>query len=1184
MRSLLEDYMQGGIRVITSLLVFVSSVVHAAEPIDFNRDIRPILSNNCFKCHGPDESLREAGLRLDVRGGATKELESGSTAIVPNKPDASELVARILSDDADVMMPPPSSNKQLSAEEKQRLQEWIRTGAEYREHWAFIKPARPEPPQVEGAEYRVSNPIDNFVADRLRQAGLPMSPEADRYTLIRRVYLDLIGIPPTIEETDAFINDNSPDAYEKVVERLLASPQYGERWARRWLDLARYSDSNGYEKDRARSMWPYRDWVIKTLNDDMPFDQFSIRQIAGDMLPGATLDDVVATGFHRNTMINEEGGIDPQEFRFYANVDRVGTTGAIWLGLTVGCAQCHTHKYDPIVHKEFYQMLSYFDEADEPTIDVPTPELSERRAKIERRIATAEAALPTKFTTKATYEFIPLHPITVASDKNTTLSVLEDGAVLASEAKPSKDTYTVTFDLPAGLLGAQGAGALRVEALTDDSLSQRGPGRRPNGNFVLTGLSVTVAPLDRLDDVQEIEFSLGEADVSQPDFTPDGVLDSDPHTGWAIHDPAIPDWNQDRKATFYFEKPLHQNAGVRVVVKLDQQYGEAHTLGKFRLSIGAIQTESQSGVELAEKAFENWVQEKSKQAVHWTVLKPGKMTTNLPFLELLSDGSILASGDQTKFDVYDLTFDDLPSPVTAIRLEVLPDESLPGKGPGRVYYEGTPGDFFLNDLALTVDGQRKSFRRATESFAAGGNVAAYAIDDKADTHWSIGRGVGQRHAAVFQLSEPLVGAKSFELKLTSEFYYAVGLGRFRISVTSDTQDVETVGMTAEVESLLTQYPESRERPEFGKVFQYWLSVAPELAKERRKIVKLRNSMPGYPTTLVMRQRPADRYRETKRHHRGEFLQPKEPVEKRAMHVLHPFPSAGSVDRLAFAKWLVSRDNPLVARVTVNRHWAALFGSGIVRTTEDFGTQGDLPTHPELLDWLALEFMDRGWSQKAIHRLLVTSATYRQSSLVTPKLAEADPQNRLFTRGPRVRLEAELVRDSVLASAGLLSKKLGGPSVFPPQLPVVTTEGSYVAFDWNVSKGEDRYRRSLYTFSKRTAPFAMFAAFDAPSGEACVPRRDVSNTPLQSLTLLNDGMFMEAAEALGKAAASSDRSVAEKISVVFRRCLVRPPQPEELAMLQRFVEAQQARFKDDDKKVWTALARAVINLDESVVKQ
>ena len=1176
--------MQCGFRAIAWLVIIGATIANAADSVDFNRDIRPILSNNCFKCHGPDEGLREAGLRLDKRDDAIRELESGSTAIVPGKPEGSELVARIFSEDADVKMPPPSSNKQLTAEQKQKLHDWIRAGAEYREHWSFVKPTRPEPPKVEAAGYRILNSIDNFVADRLRQAGLPMSPEADRYTLIRRVYLDLIGIPPTIEETDAFINDTSPDAYEKAVDRLLASPHYGERWARRWLDLARYSDSNGYEKDRARSIWPYRDWVIKALNDDMPFDQFSIRQIAGDMLPGATLDDIVATGFHRNTMINEEGGIDPQEFRFYANVDRVGTTGAVWLGLTVGCAQCHTHKYDPIVHKEFYQMLSFFDEADEPTIDVPTPELSTRRAKIERRIAAAEAALPSKFTTKAMYEFTPAHPITVASANNTTLSVLEGGAVLASGATPSEDSYTVSFDLPAGLLGALGAGALRVEALTDDSLSQRGPGRRPNGNFVLTGLSATVAPLDQLGDVQEIEFSLAEADGWQPDFTPDGVLDSDPHTGWAIHDPSIADWNQDRKATFYFDKPLRQPAGVRMVVKLHQQFGQGHTLGKFRLSIGEIQTDSQIGAELAEKAFESWVEEKSKRAVNWTVLKPSKMTTNLPFLEVLADGSILASGDQTKFDVYDLTFDNLPSEITAIRLEVLPDDSLPGKGPGRVYYEGTPGDFFLSDLALTADGQRKTFRRATQSFPNGGNVAANAIDDKTDTYWSIGRGVGNRQVAVFQLSEPLVGAKAFDLKFAFEFYYAVALGRFRISVTSDPQDIETAGMPADVETLLTQYPESRERPEFAQVFKYWLSVAPELAKARQKIQKLRNSMPEYPTTLAMRQRRADRYRETRLHHRGEFLQPKEPVGKGTMHVLHALPKEPAKDRLAFAKWLVDRENPLVARVTVNRHWAALFGTGLVRTTEDFGTQGDLPTHPELLDWLASEFMDRGWSQKAMHRLIVTSATYRQSSRVTPELAEADPQNRLCSRGPRVRLEAELVRDSVLASSGLLSQKLGGPSVFPPQPPAITTEGAYVAFNWPVSKGEDRYRRSLYTFSKRTTPFAMFAAFDAPSGEACVPRRDVSNTPLQSLTLLNDGMFMEVAEALGKATAASSGSVADKIAILFRRCLVRPPQPEELAILQRFVEEQQARFKDDDKKVWTALARAVINLDETIVKQ
>jgi hypothetical protein len=417
-----------------------------------------------------------------------------------------------------------------------------------------------------------------------------------------------------------------------------------------------------------------------------------------------------------------------------------------------------------------------------------------------------------------------------------------------------------------------------------------------------------------------------------------------------------------------------------------------------------------------------------------------------------------------------------------------------------------------------------------------------------------------------------------------EQYYAAALGRFRIAVTGDPIHASSTVLPTEVEALLVNYPDSRETPEFEQVFKYWLSITPELAAERAKIESLRKRLPNFPTTLAMKQRPAGRYRQTCRYHRGEFLQPKEPVERGGLEVLHAFPKDAPRDRLAFARWLVDRENPLVARVTMNRHWAAFFGQGIVKTTEDFGTQGSPPTHPALLDWLATQFMERGWSQKAMHRLIVTSATYRQSSHVTPLLVERDPQNVLHARGPRVRLEAELLRDAVLASAGLLSKKMGGPSVFPPQLPSISTEGAYGPFNWRVSKGEDRYRRSLYTFSKRTAPFAMFATFDAPSGEACVPRRDTSNTPLQALTLLNDAMLLEAAETLGKKYAAEEGAVDSRIDSLFRCCLTRPPQTAELALLTTFYDQQTDRLKNDAALVWTAVARAILNLDEMVVKQ
>ncbi|HZY86218.1 MAG TPA: PSD1 and planctomycete cytochrome C domain-containing protein, partial [Gemmataceae bacterium] len=882
-------------RTAALLAILLSAPAGRAADVDFTRDVRPVLSRHCFKCHGPDDKARKGKLRLDVRADAIRK------AVVPGKPDDSELVRRLFADE-DEVMPPPAAKNPLTDAEKQTLKRWVASGAAYQEHWAFAAPKQAPLPQVRQADWP-RNAIDYFVLARLEAKGLRPSPPADRYALVRRLYLDLIGLPPTPEEADAFVRDGSPGAYERVVERLLASPHYGERWARRWLDLARYADTNGYEKDRPRSIWPYRDWVIRALNADLPFDRFSVEQLAGDLLPGATLDQRVATGFHRNTMLNEEGGIDPLEFRFHAMTDRVATTATVWLGLTLGCAQCHTHKYDPIPHREYYAVMAFLNNADEPEIDVPSPALAARRAEVEKQAAAREADLAKRF--------------------------------------------------PAGELN---------------------------------------------------------------------------------------------------------------------------------------------------RKFDEWLARESARAVRWRVLRPAEAKGNVPLLSVLDDSSVLASGDMSKRDVYDLTFRGDFRGVTALRLEVLPDERLPRRGPGRVYYEGPFGDFFLSELTLSAGGRPAKFAGASQSF---GTKASAAIDGDPLTGWSINGGQGRPHAAVFTLAAPLGDERELSLRLLFERYYAAGLGRFRVSVTSDPRKVEANGAPAEVEELLL-VPAARRIPaQRERLLRHFLSVAPELAGEREAIKKLRAQAPAYPTTLVLAERPANNPRPTFRHHRGEFLQPKERVEPGVLSALPPLPPGEPHNRLTFARWLVDPQNPLVGRVTMNRQWAAFFGRGLVRTAEDFGYTGDPPTHPELLDWLAVDFVGRGWSLKAMHRLIVTSATYRQSARVTPELLARDPENRLLARGPRFRLEAELLRDAALRASGLLSPRLGGPSVFPPQPPGVTTEGAYGALAWKPSAGPDRYRRGLYTFSKRTAPFAAFTTFDAPSGEACVARREASNTPLQALTLLND---------------------------------------------------------------------------------
>ena len=976
-----------------------------AEGPDFARDVRPILSNRCFKCHGPDEDHQEAGLRLDVREAALSELDSGTRAIVPGHPDNSEVIARITSTDPDLVMPPPHTKVKLSEDERRILTAWVAAGADYRPHWAFVKPERPAMPEAANDGW-ARNGIDRFVRSRLHEKGLAPSPEADRATLCRRVHLDLVGLPPTPAELAAFLADEAPDAYERLVDRLLASPRYGERWARRWLDLARYADTNGYEKDRERSIWPYRDWVIGAINDDMPFDEFTIRQIAGDLLPSATADDIIATGFHRNTMINEEGGIDPLEFRYLAMVDRVGTTGAAWLGLTTACAQCHTHKFDPITHTDYFALMALLDNADEPEWTLPSADRDRRLDDIHRQIEQAWADLPKKW----------------------------------------------------------------------------------------------VVPPER---------------------------------------------------------------------------------------------------------FAAWDEEESRLAVDWTVAKPMSVTSSLPHLVVRDDGSVLAGGDVAKSTVYEVVLPPATAETRAIRLEVLPDGSLPAHGPGLVWYEGDKGDFFLSEFEVTAGDRRIAVAKGTESYAGkpsssrGASSAANTIDGDMSSGWGIDGEQGRPSAVVYVLAEPVPAGTPLTLTLRSERHYSCPIGCFRVSVSSR-GDAEARGHTAAEEAALVKPVDSRSATERDLLQRRFLASAPELAEPVKEIHKLEDSLRDGTTTLVLRERPADSRRVTHRRHRGEFTQPKEEVRPAAPAFLPQLPADAPSDRLALAKWLVSPDNPLTARVTVNRHWQAFFGRGIMKTLEDFGYQSDPPSHPDLLDWLAVTFMhDLDWSIKKLHRLIVTSATYRQASTVMPDLAARDPANVLLARGPRVRLEAEVIRDSMLAAAGLLSTKMGGPGVRPPQ-PEGVTEVAYGSPKWNVSKGEDRHRRSIYTFQKRTAPFAMATTFDGPTGEACLVRREVSNSPLQALTLLNDPMFVEVARALGAAAMQAGSDDATRLEDLGRRLLSRGFDADETAALAAYLAAQRQRLAAGEldaakltgeagphaaeRAAWMLVARAAMNLDEAIVKR
>ncbi len=1177
---------------------------------DFLRDVRPILSSYCFKCHGPDDATRKGGVRLDLRDAALLPGKSGDVTIVPGQPDKSAVIRRIFSTDEDELMPPASVKHPLDAAQKDILQRWIAAGAEYRPHWAFA-PIHPQtPPKVSKAGFELRNPIDAFVADRLAKEGLKPSPQADRLTLARRVSLDLVGLPPTPEEADAFAADRSPEAYERLVDRLLSSPRYGERWARKWLDLARYADSNGYEKDRDRSIWPYRDWVIRALNADQPFDQFTVEQLAGDLLPGATREQRVATGFHRNTMLNEEGGIDPLEFRFHAVVDRVNTTGTAWLGLTVGCAQCHTHKYDPILHKEYYQLMAFLNNADEPELDLPGADALEKEQERAARATKLLAELPSRWPVDPgplRWERVTLAIDRAAADEGA--RVLEDGSILFAAPGPDRSDVTLTFTTSPTQTNLT---HVRLEALTHPSLPKTGPGRTPHGNFVLSEINLSRKPSHGDGKPIALKIRSATASAEQETFPVGNAFDGREDTGWAVHQ-AGRELNTNQFASFALESavnPASSEPGApgRWIVRLRQLHGGTHTMGRIAISVGSPTAAAAPALarreDALEFAFAKWRQRERARAVVWSPLPPAELKANLPLLTALPDRSVLASGDISKSDTYDLTFTNVPPGITAIRLEALPDDSLPAHGPGLTYYEGPRGDFFLGEFQVKAGGRAVKFARATETYAknnfGSGASAKAATDGDPQTGWSCADRPGEAHQAVFVPTDPITDNR-LEVRMLFGRHYACSLGRFRISVTTHPDGAEARELPDDLAVLLRTPDEQLSLDARARLREHFLLNAPELAAAAKEIRALRKPL-THTTTLVMRERPATAPRPTFIHKRGEFLQPTDPVEAgvpQFLPALDNLPAGTRKDRLAFARWLVSSDNPLTPRVVANRQWAAFFGRGLVGTENDFGFQGDLPTHPELLDWLARKFIEDGWSLKKLHRLIVTSSTYRQWSHLTPVLAERDPRNRLLARGPRVRLDAEIIRDSALAAAGVLSAKMYGPPVRPPQ-PSGVTEVAYGSPRWDASAGEDRYRRSLYTFQKRSAPFAMFNTFDAPSGETCLARREVSNTPLQSLTLLNDIAFVEAAQKLGALTAQQPGDDEARIRFVFRRVLTRSPEAGERSKLAAFVQTQRERLnkgelnaaelassgdgESGERAIWTLLARAVLNLDEAIVKQ
>jgi hypothetical protein len=996
----------------------------AGPPVDFDREIRPILSDNCFKCHGPDEKERKAKLRLDNRATAMK-LE----VIVPGKASESPLIERIASSDPAKRMPPAKSGKKLSPAQIDLLRRWVDQGAKYSVHWSFAPPQRPQVPVIRNRKSEIRNAIDAFILQRLEREGLSPSGEADRTTLIRRVTLDLTGLPPTPAEVDAFLNDRSPNAYEKLVDRLLDSPRYGERMALDWLDAARFADTHGYHIDSGRDMTRWREWVIDSFNKNKPFDQFTIEQLAGDLLPNPTLEQKIASGFNRNHMINFEGGAIPEEYHTAYIVDRVNTTGTVWIGLSVGCAQCHDHKFDPITQKEFYELFAFFNNVPENGLD-----------------------------------------------------------------------------------GSRGNAMPFIKAPSPEQAK-------------------------KLDELKSVIAKL-EKDLASP----------------------MPAVDAEQKL---------------------------------------------------------WEVEAAK-ATTWTPVRPKRFASPREGgakLTLDASGVLRAAKPLAHHEAYSVSWVPEGKPITAIRIDVLPEPR--GR---KLLAPSDNGNFVLTHVTASSGAAESanslSIRKASADFEQDGFLIDSAVEGK-PKGWAIYPKVGEPHWAVFKLAEPFIPDGKRELRLSfafdSIFDHHV-FTRFRLS-TTDAADPHQASLPAEVGATLAVAESKRSPAQSATIRSYYRQnvststreLVDRIASLKKERLEIENRVP---TAMVMQE--MSKPRETFVLMRGQYDKKGEKVSAATPSFLPAMPKDAPLNRLGLARWLVDPNHPLTARVTVNRYWQMFFGTGIVKTAEDFGTQGEYPSHRELLDWLATSFVRTGWDVKALVKMMVMSSTYRQSSRVTPEQEAKDPENRLLSRASRVRLPAEFIRDQALTVSGLLNGEIGGKSVFPYQPSGLWEElmsrsdgANWTAQTYTPSKGKDLYRRTMYTFWKRTCPPPTLATFDAPDREVCTVRRPRTNTPLQALILMNDPTYVEASRKLAERLMREENSVEGRITVAFRLFTARKPTTEEAAILRHLFESRLARYRQDpaaatkllkvgesprDEKLdsaelaaWTTVASVIMNLDETVTR-
>lgn len=1126
--------------------------------LDFAAEVRPLLARKCFPCHGNDEGTREAGLRLDSFAEATADRD-GFAALVPGSPDDSELWLRI-TDDVDPM-PPEHAGEMLDDEERGIIRRWIEGGGAYAPHWAFVPPERPAVPDGPAG----THPVDAFIDRRLALEGLTRSGPAADAILLRRLSLDLTGLPPTPEEVRTYCASTDPGKYPAAVERLLTSPAYAERWAAVWLDLARYADSAGHGSDPLRTIWRYRDWVIDAFDRNMPFDEFTVQQLAGDLVPGATHGTRLATAFHRNTMTNTEGGTDDEEFRVLAVKDRVNTTMQVWTGLTFACAECHSHKYDPISHVDYYRLFDVFNHTadtdrndDAPRMDTPTREqrvewerLGTRIAEVEGEIAAlrdgaARAVSPeaaADLRARGDLSSFDRSGVTViaalrSDDEPETVGQLDDGTIVI-DGSDMAAVRTLEVAAPAAA-----PTELLIEAIAHDDLPLGGPGRNSaSGNFVLTHLTVEALPAEDAAPVR--------AKVVRVELPGEGRILS------------------------LAEVELLGPGGARLAFE--------GTARQSSTGYGGEASRAIDGVTDGHYASDSVTHTATESNPWWEVELAEAQDVHAVRLRTRTDGDLAA-----RLHGYQVVMLDTDG------AEVWRSALAPSMQESAVLGPTVGQPLLLTAGSASHEQPGFELRRAVDG-----------IHSERDG-WAIGGGEGRTQAALLRLPE--LGAPT-ALRVRMEHRWGTDhvLGRFRIGV--GTSAALHLALPGDVAAALALEPAERTDAQRQALGTYLAENDPEidaLTRERNRLAQERMAL-GVVSTPVMEELPAGRRRTSHVLVRGNFLQKAEEVQGDIPVALGGGERDGPMDRLALARWLVSRDNPLTARVAVNRVWAQLFGRGIVATEGDFGSQGDPPTHPALLDWLAVEFMESGWDHRALLRTIVLSETYRQSSVMDPERASADPDAALLSRYPRQRLCAEMVRDHALAASGLLSRKRFGPSVFPPQ-----PEGMWKAAfnnqrDWTTSEGEDRYRRALYVFLRRTVPYPMLETFDAPSREVCTVQRVPTNTPLQALVTLNDPAFVEGAQALGRELMAMARGQSNDAALRegWLRATSRFATDEQAAILGELLGDALASFTDPEEArafaedplgplpdgadpalaaAWTLVASSLLNLDAALTKE